>query len=213
MTSWYQKNIVPRLLNFEMGGDDLEKIRRVVLEKVKGAVLEIGVGPGYNFALYKNISKLFALEPSKELIEIAKTRLGSTSFPIEFLNTGAEHIPLPDHSVDTVVSTWTLCSVSDPRKVLSEIKRVLRPSGSFIFVDHGASPNFLIRMIQTASTFFTKYFTGNCHYDRQLEKLIRGAGFDIKKIEHPREGFKLLIYNFQGVAIPVNLETKFPNLI
>lgn len=202
MTNWYQKIIVPRLLNSEMGSAELEKIRRVVLADASGIVLEIGVGPGYNLPLYKNISKLYALEPSKELIEIAKSRAKSLSFPLEFLNTGAENISLPDHSVDTIVSTWTLCSVSDPRKVLSEIKRLLRPQGTFIFVDHGASPNPLLRIIQTTLTSITKYFTGNCHYDRQLGKLIKEAGFEINKMEHPHERFKPLIYNYQGKAIP-----------
>lgn len=185
-----------------MGSAEFEKMRRVVLADASGAVLEIGVGPGYNLPLYKNISKLYALEPSKELIDIAKTRADSSPFPIEFLHTGAEHIPLPDHSLDTVVSTWTLCSVTDPRKVLDEIARVLRPQGSFIFIDHGASPNFGLRVIQTVFTSVTKYFTGNCHYDRRLEKFITEAGFDIQKMEHPRERFRPLVYNYQGVAIP-----------
>ncbi len=183
-----------------MGSGDFERIRQVVLEDASGVALEIGVGPGYNLPLYKNISKLYALEPSKELVEIAKTRAGSLAFPIEFLNTRAESIPLPDQAVDTVVSTWTLCSVSDPRKVLQEIKRVLKPEGKFIFVDHGASPNVALRAIQTLSTSITKYFTGNCHYDRQLEKLIKEAGFVIEKMEHPSERFKPLIYNYKGVA-------------
>ncbi len=200
MMNWYKKIIVPRLLNFEMGSKELEEIRRVVLTEAFGEVLEIGVGPGYNIPLYKNISKLYALEPSKELTDIAKTRTNLSSFPIEFLNTGAESIRLPDQSVDTVVSTWTLCSVSDPKRVLQEIKRVLRPQGSFIFVDHGASPNSALRIIQTGLTSVTKYFTGNCHYDRNIEKLVKEAGFTIKKIEHPREKFKPLIYNYQGIA-------------
>lgn len=198
--SWYQKRIVPRLLNSEMGSDELEKIRRVVLADAVGTVLEIGVGPGYNIPLYKNVSKLYALDPSKELIEIAKTRAGSSAFLVEFLNAGAESVPLEDHSVDTVVSTWTLCSVSDPKKVLSEIKRVLRPQGNFIFVDHGASPNPFLRAAQTGLTAITKYFTGNCHYDRKIVNLLKGAGFSVKKIEHPREKFKPLIYNYQGIA-------------
>ncbi len=198
--SWYQKVVVPRLLNSEMGSEELEKIRRVVLADAAGIVLEIGVGPGYNIPLYKNIAKLYALDPSKELIEIAKTRANPSDFSIEFLNGGAENIPLPDHAVDTVVSTWMLCSVSDPKKVLSEIKRILRPQGNFIFVDHGASPNPALRIIQTLLTSVTKYFTGNCHYDRKIEELMKEVGFTIKKIEHPREKLKPLIYNYQGIA-------------
>ncbi len=200
MPNWYQTKIVPRLLNSEMGSEELKKIRSEVITDASGIVLEIGVGPGYNFSIYNNISKLYALEPSKELVEIAKTRTSSLSFPIQFLHTGAENIPLSTHSVDTVVSTWTLCSVSDPEKVLQEIKRVLKPEGKFIFVDHGASPNAGIRIIQNISTLLTKYFTGNCHHNRQLEKLIWEAGFSFIKMKHPTHRFKPLIYNYQGIA-------------
>lgn len=189
------------MLNSEMGSERFEKIRRMALVDASGIVLEIGVGPGYNLPLYKNISKLYALEPSKELTDIAKTRAVSLAFPVEFLDAGAEDIPLPDRSVDTAVSTWTLCSVTDPERALKEIARVLRPQGKFIFVDHGASPNPGLRAIQTLFTSVTKYFTGNCHNDRQLERLIKEAGFDIEKIEHPRERFGPLIYNYQGIAV------------
>lgn len=202
MANYYQRTVVPRLLNSEMGSEELKKIRIEVLKDATRTVLEIGVGPGYNLPLYRNISRIYALEPSRELIEIAKTRAASLTFPIEFLNNGAESIPLQDRSIDTVVSTWTLCSVTDPRTVLQEIKRVLKPEGKFIFVEHGASPNLGLRVIQTGLTSVTKYFTGNCHYDRQLEKLIMEAGFDIEKIEHPHERFKPLIYNYQGIAFP-----------
>lgn len=187
------------MLNLEMGGDEFEPIRREVLADASGVVLEIGVGPGYNFTFYRNVTKVYALEPSKELVEIAKTRAEGLSFPIEFLATGAEEIPLADASIDTVVSTWTLCSVSDPEKVLSEIKRVLRPGGKFLFVEHGASHSAFLHGIQRALTPITKHFTGNCHYDRKMEKLIKDAGFTIEKMSHPKEKSPL-IYNYQGVA-------------
>ena len=201
MPNWYQKHIVPRMLNAAMSRTDFEKIRPRVLADASGVVLEIGVGAGHNFPFYKNISKLYALEPFPELVSLAKTRAQSLSFPVEFLIAGAEDIPLPDHSIDTVVSTWTLCSVSDPKKVLSEIKRVLRPEGKFVFVDHGASPNTFVWLMQTIGTSVTKYFTGNCHYNRPIEILLKEAGFTITKIAHPTERFKPLIYNYQGVAM------------
>lgn len=183
-----------------MDSEDLQKIRRDVLAEVSGVVLEIGIGPGYNLPLYKNVEKLYALEPSKELIEIAKARAVALSFQIEFLNSEGEHIPLPDHSIDTVVSTWTMCSVKDPKKVLAEIARVLRPQGMFVFVDHGAAPNVGLRVLQKLFTFFTKYFTGNCHYDRKLDVLIKEAGFTVIQMTHPRERRVSLTYNFQGIA-------------
>lgn len=173
-------------------------MRPQVIEQAKGIVLEIGVGAGHNLSLYKNASKVFALEPSKELSAIAKKR--NVNIPIEFLDTSAEQIPLTDHSVDTVVSTWTLCSVGNPEAVLKEIKRVLRPGGKFLFADHGASPNLLIRFVQNTLTPISKYLTGNCHLNRDIPELVKKAGFNIEKIEHPREHFKPLIYNCQGVA-------------
>lgn len=201
MTSWYQRKVVPRLLNSEMGSEELKEIRLEVLKDATGTVLELGVGPGYNLPLYKNISKLYALEPSTELIVIAKRRAGNLSYPVEFLATGAESIPLPDGSVDTAVSTWTLCSVKDLKKVLNEVARVLRPRGKFIFADHGASPSGGIHAAQTLFTSVTKYFTGNCHYDRQIEVKIKEADFEITQMKHPTEKFKPLIYNYQGIAV------------
>lgn len=200
MKKWYEKVIVPRILNSVMSSVKFEKIRQIVLAETFGIVLELGVGPGHNFQFYKKISKLYALEPSKELIDIAKVRADSLNFPIEFLYTGAEHIPLPNNSIDTVVSTWTLCSVANPEEVLSEIARVLRPQGIFIFVDHGASPHPVLHFLQKTFTPITKHFAGNCHLDRHIEKLITDAGFDIKQNHHPNEHFKPLVYNSQGVA-------------
>ena len=185
-----------------MSADEFEPIRREVLADARGTVVEIGVGPGYNLPIYTNVTKVYALEPSKELVEIAKGRAQSLSFPFEFLVTGAEEIPLADASVDTVVSTWTLCSVTDPEKVLSEIRRVLRAGGKFIFVEHGATHIAFLHGIQRILTPITKHFTGNCHYDRKMQELITGAGFTIEKMSHPKEK-SLLIYNYQGVATKV----------
>ncbi len=181
-----------------MSSAEFEKIRPSVIEKAAGVILEIGVGGGHNFPFYKNISKLYALEPSSELLAIAKTR--EVSVPVEFIHSGAERIPLANHSVDTVVSTWTLCSVENPETVLKEIRRVLKPGGQFLFVDHGTSPNLLIRIIQNILTPITKHFTGNCHLNRNIGKLVKEAGFTVQHIGHPHESFKPLIYNYQGIV-------------
>lgn len=200
MTNWYDRTVVPKLLNKEMGKEEFEAIRREVLADASGVVLEIGVGPGYNFALYRNVTKLYALEPSHELVEIARERAQGLSFPVEFLESGAEEILLPDASVDTVVSTWVMCSVGDPQKVMREIRRVLKPEGKFVFVEHGASHSAFLHAIQSLLTPITKHFTGNCHYDRKMVVLIEGAGFTISNLSHPQEKFRPLIHNYQGVA-------------
>ncbi len=198
MKAWYQKTVLPRLLASTMSREEFEKIRPAVVSDAHGIVLEIGVGAGNNFLHYKNISKLYALEPSPELVAIAKQQ--QTPFPVEYLVTGAEAIPLPDDSVDTVVSTWTLCSVDNPEAVLSEIKRVLKPGGRFLFVDHGASPFWLTRSVQTMLTPLTKHFTGNCHMDRDIEMLVTAVGFKLENMSHPSESFKPLVYNYRGAA-------------
>lgn len=201
MKNWYQRVILPRLLRSVMKAKDFEVIRREVLAEASGVVLEIGVGPGYNLPLYKNISKLYALEPSKGLIKLAEAKVTSLPFPVEFLNTGAEDIPLADESVDTVVSTWTLCSVTDLEKTLAEVKRVLKPQGKFVFADHGASPRAGVKAAQRAFTVLSKRLSGNCHHDRELEQAIKNAGFTIQKMTHPKNRFKFLVYYYQGVAI------------
>ena len=197
--NWYNRTILPKLLASAMGRVEFEHIRPEVIEKATGIVLEIGVGAGHNLPLYQGVEKLIALEPSQELLALAKER--SVAVPIEFLNVYAEHIPLPDQSVDTVVSTWTLCSVENPNSVLKEIKRVLRPGGKFLFVDHGLSPSFFIRILQHTFTPMSKYFTGNCHLNRNIEQLVKEAGFEIKEMKHPRERSKPLTYNYQGVVL------------
>ena len=196
-----------------MGSAEIEKLRPGVINAALGVVLEIGAGSGHNFSLYKNISKLYALEPSKELSDMAQKRTSNLTFPVEFLSASAEQIPLPNESVDTVVSTWTLCSIPRPEKALKEITRVLRPKGHFVFIDHGISPKFFIRILQHVLTPFVKYFTGNCHLNRDIRKLIRTSGFNIQKLEQFHEKSKPLIYNNRGIATLSEKITSDPNTL
>ncbi len=194
------KKIRARVLALNMKSSALTSIREKVIGEAKGVVLEIGVGPGYNIPLYKEIEKLYALEPSSELLTIADDRAKAAAFPLEILRASAEKIPLPDASVDTVVSTWTLCSVTDIDRVLDEIKRVLKTDGKFLFVDHGASPQPFVLACQQAFTVFSKRCCGNCHYTRDIEASIQKAGFTITHLDHPKEAWAPLIYNYQGKA-------------
>lgn len=204
LATWYRNTILPRLLTSVMSSDELETIRKEIIAHASGVVLEIGCGPGFTIPLYQNIHALYALEPSEKLMEKARQQPITGNIPVTYLESTAENIPLPDQSVDTVVSTWTLCSVHDPMQVLGEMKRVLRPQGSFVFIDHGISPHRIVRLMQKIMTPFTKVFTGNCHHDRNITQLILGAGFTITTMEHPAESRHPLIYNFQGVASKPN---------
>lgn len=200
----YNKYILPWKLNREMGSVDFNPTRREISEKAVGVVLEIGAGSGYNFPFYKGIQKLYGLEPSKELYAYAKERAGRVQFPIEYLQASAEKIPLADHVVDTVVSTWTLCSVSDLPRALTEIVRVLKPRGKFIFIEHGRSPKPLNYFLQKLTTPLTRHFTGNCHMDREIDTYIRGAGFEFEELVKEPEDGRPLMFSYQGVAIAPN---------
>ena len=198
--SWYQRAVLPRLLTFVMRSDELKIIRKEVISHAAGDVLEIGYGPGFNLPFYRNIKSLTALEPLNKLVEEARRQYGPSIFPVTFIQSSAEKIPLLDASIDTVVSTWTLCSVQNPNAVLQEIKRVLRPGGKLVFIDHGVSPRAATQFMQKIVTPFTKMFTGNCHLDRNIERLVLEAGFRIDSMQHPIEPSHPLMYNFQGIA-------------
>jgi len=166
-----------------------------------GIVLEIGFGPGYNLPFYKNIEKLYALDPSRELYKYAEDRVKSATFSVQYLQNSAENIPLEDNSVDAVVSTWTLCSIPDLPKALKEVHRVLKPEGKFLFVEHGKSSRKLNSAIQKLITPVTRHFTGNCHLDRRIDNFITSAEFKIENLEtFPEEG-RPLMFSYSGVGV------------
>lgn len=196
----YDTYVLPRLLDRDMQWEGHEKDRADILKDAAGIVLEIGFGSGLNIPSYPAISMLYALEPSKELWELAAERVSDAKFPITYLKASAEHIPLPDHSVDTVVSTWTLCSIPDPRKALAEVRRVLRPDGSFIFVEHGLSSSKRMAVLQRLLTPPSRLFCGNCHLDRDIGVLVRESGLSQITLEtFPEEG-RPIFFSYRGVA-------------
>lgn len=179
--SFYSKYILPKILNKVMQGKD--KFRAEVVENTSGVVLEIGFGSGFNLSYYKNISKLYALEPSQELYDLGKERISKVSFSIIYLKESAEKISLPDNSIDSVVSTWTLCSIPNPQEALKEIRRVLKPGGSFYFIDHGRSPKKGTAFVQKVFTPFSNLCMGGCHLDRDIEKILLESGLKIQNMD------------------------------
>ena len=122
-----------------MSREGMEKHRPSIASQASGVVLEIGFGSGRNLPYYKSISKLYALDPSSELHDLAQERAKSISFPFEYIQASAENIPLAENMIDFAVSTWNLCSIPRPGLALKEIFRVLKPGGKFIFIEHGKS--------------------------------------------------------------------------
>src|SRR5262245_32201384 len=135
--SLYCDHVLPYLLNLSMKQATLEPYRRRVAGRAEGRVLEIGIGSGINLPFYPAATSLVGLDPSDKLLSMARRAATCRSVSIELLKGTAEAIPLPDNSVDTVVMTWTLCSIPDPAKALGEMRRVLKSGGRLVFAEHG----------------------------------------------------------------------------
>jgi SAM-dependent methyltransferase len=136
--SIYEKWILPRLVDVAMRNKEATRYRSRIVPKARGTVLEIGVGSGLNLPFYgSSVEQYYGLDPSEELLVMARKKASTIAFPIEFLAHKSEEIPLEDGCIDTVVTTWTLCSIPDPAKALKEMKRVLKPGGVMLFAEHG----------------------------------------------------------------------------
>lgn len=168
----------------------------------RGRVLEIGVGSGLNFPLYgKDVELVYGIDPSPELLAIARRRALASPVPVELLLGSATAIPLGDATVDTVVMTWTLCSIPDPLAALREMRRVLKPNGNLCFVEHGLSPDPGIERWQHRITPTWRRIAGGCHLDRKIDEFIRSAGFDLTnlKVEYA-QGPRTMSYMYEGCA-------------
>ena len=185
-----------------MGVEEITRLRGKVIPRASGVVLELGIGSGLNLPFYPTaVTKLYGVDPSAELLDMARRKTARLPFPVEFLNQEANPIPLADESVDTVVVTWSLCSIDDPKSALVEARRVLKPAGSLIFVEHGLSPDAGVQRWQNRLTPIWRRVAGGCHLNRRIDEVIRSAGFTTKEL---RAGYvpgpKPLTYMYEGCA-------------
>jgi len=202
--SFYDNWILPRLIDFGMRTRETRRYRSQVVPQARGVVLEIGVGSGLNLPLYSTgVEHVYALDPSEDLLKMARKKARAAGMPVEFLSHSAEEIPLDDASVDTVVMTWTLCSIPDPARALAEMRRVLRPHGSLLFAEHGLAPDDAVRRWQNRLNPLWGRFTGGCNLNRKMDELIRTAGFTITDIETEyAKGPRPMSYVYSGRAKP-----------
>jgi ubiquinone/menaquinone biosynthesis C-methylase UbiE len=181
--NFYDRWVLPPILDLVMQQNQLEKYRREVVAAAYGRVLEVGVGSGLNFPLYgKQVETVVGIDPSPRLLAIARRRADAAGVRAEFLQGSATAIPLADSTIDTVVMTWTLCSINDPRAALREMRRVLKPEGKLLFVEHGLSPEPGIARWQHRLTPIWCHVAGGCHLDRKTDNLIHSAGFDLTEL-------------------------------
>jgi len=198
----YNRWVLPRLINFAMTRDEATRLRAAHVPAARGVVLEVGIGSALNLPFYTGaVTRLYGVDPSAQLLTMARENVASAPFPVHLLNCDAEHIPLADGSVDTVVVTWSLCSIANVLEALGEMRRVLKPGGSFIFIEHGLSPDAGVRKWQNRVTPLWRVFAGGCHLNRKIDDLVRAAGFSI---EHLRTGYvpgpRALTFMYEGRA-------------
>jgi ubiquinone/menaquinone biosynthesis C-methylase UbiE len=201
---FYSDVILPRLCDLGMRNKLLLPIRERVIGAAEGRVLEIGVGSGLNLPFYRPpVREVLALEPAAKLMTMAQNASRGTIMPVSFLEASAEAIPLADHSVDTIVTTWTMCSIPHADTALAEIRRVLRPGGKLLFAEHGLAPDAGVRRWQDRLTPAWRCIAGGCHLNRPISSMIEGAGFRIDRIETGYiPGPRPMTYMYEGSARP-----------
>jgi len=202
--NFYDRWVLPSVLDLVMRQHQLAKYRREVVAAASGRVLEVGVGSGLNFPLYgKQVEIVFGIDPSPRLLAIARRRAAAAGIHADLLQGSATAIPLADKTVDTVVMTWTLCSIPDPLTALREMRRVLKPGGKLLFVEHGLSPEPKVERWQHRLTPVWRHIAGGCHLDRKMDDLIRSTGFDLTELRTEyAQGPRMMTYMYEGCARP-----------
>jgi len=180
----YASQIFPRLMDWVMAGDEFHRLRTELLSHVRGEVLELGIGTGLNLPHYpKTIAGLHAVDPANLLPKIVMARRTSQSFPIRIQHVTAESLPYDDRSFDFAVSTWTLCTIPDPVKALREARRVLKPDGMFLFLEHGQSEDERIAAWQDRLNPIQNIIGCGCNLNRRIDQLIIQAGLKIMTLD------------------------------
>ena len=203
--SLYDKYVLPKFLNCACGSNPVSRQRQKVVPLVEGKVLEVGVGSGLNLPFYdkSKIDELWGLDPSEELSDMARKVADRENIVVNFISSGAEEIPLPDSYFDSVLITYTMCTIPEVARANKEIKRVLKKGGKLIFCEHGEAPDENIRKWQKRINPFWGKLAGGCNINRKIPSLIQNAGFEIVELEEmylPKTP-KIAGYNYWGYAV------------
>lgn len=201
--SFYEDRVLPHLVNCACSGKPNRKQREKIVPLAEGDVLEVGFGSGLNLPHYdkKKVRRIWGLEPSEGMRRKAQAMLAASDLDVEFIDLPGEEIPLETSSVDTVLVTYTLCTIPDPVTALEGMRRVLKPGGSLLFCEHGIAPDASVRRWQRRLNPAWSRFAGGCNMNRDIPDLIATAGFEMTIDERMYiPGLKMLCYNYWGTA-------------
>jgi ubiquinone/menaquinone biosynthesis C-methylase UbiE len=199
----YENRVLPHFLNVAMNTKAIKDERRRCLEDVKGAVLEVGFGTGLNLPHYpRTVTKVVGVDPSETSARLARQRIAASPFPVEVIGLSAEKIPVADASFESLVSTFTLCSIPDVARALLEMRRALQPGGRLYFVEHGLAGDPSVERWQKRLNSLQQAVFGGCHLNRNISALIEQAGFEMERLEHGylKGAPKFGGYLYRGVA-------------
>lgn len=199
---FYNQVILPRLLDWAMSDPAFGKYRQQVLANVEGDVLEIGFGTGLNLSYYPHhIKKVTTVDPNSGMNKLAQKRIQTSKIDVESRILNGENLPMANNSFDSVVSTWTLCSIAQVEQALKEIYRVLKPSGKFFFIEHGLSDQPQIQIWQNRLTPLQKVLADGCHLNRNIQRLVEQQFDSIILEKFEIENLpKVSGYTYMGVA-------------
>jgi len=181
----YERYVLPHMIDLACGAEPIGKQRQKVVPQAEGRVLEIGMGSGLNIPFYDpaRVELVWGLEPSEGMRRKAQARVAQAGFDIEWLSLPGEEIPLDDDSADTVLLTYTLCTIADFRGALAQMRRVLKPGGRLLFSEHGAAPDAGVRKWQDRINPIWKKIAGGCNINREVPGALEEAGFAVKQLD------------------------------
>jgi ubiquinone/menaquinone biosynthesis C-methylase UbiE len=201
--NWYDRHILPHLIDFACGMGEVMKVRSKVVPRAHGRVLEIGIGSGLNLAFYDaaKVSAIVGVDPSADMQRLARERAARVAIPVEMIALELGQIQADDASFDSIVCTFTLCTIPDAVAALQEMRRVLKPGGRLWFCEHGRAPDARVLRWQKRLTPLWKPLAGGCHLDRDMPALIAAGGFNLGELETGYlSGPKPMTYVYRGWA-------------
>jgi ubiquinone/menaquinone biosynthesis C-methylase UbiE len=204
--SWYAERILPHFINFACSARPNQKQRQKIVPEAAGDVLEVGFGSGLNVPFYdpSKVRKIWALEPSPGMRKKAQPVVDDSALDIEFIDLPGEQIPLDDNSVDTVLITYTLCTIPDTAAALEGMRRVLKPGGRLLYCEHGKAPDDDVLRWQNRLNPVWSSIAGGCQMNRDIPALLKAGGFEIRTDQRMYiPGAKVLCYNFWGSATAI----------